>query len=296
MKKSTWIFILIAFGLSWLLAAIFFLAGGKYNSPGGLIIATAYMFCPLIAALVVQKFYLKEKIATPLGMKFNFNFWWAIGWLGIPVIMFIVLGFSLFHPGIRFSVSMEGMIDRFSDAMDPQKLELMKAQVINSPGLVILQSLVSAIIAGATINAIAGFGEEAGWRGFLQKELIEFGFWPSSLLIGVIWGFWHAPLILAGHNFPDHPVAGVFMMTVAGTLLGPLVSYIRLRAKSVFAASVMHGTINASYGFTIMFTVGGNDLTTGLFGLPGLFTMLVLNLIIFVGDKEIRQLKEINDQ
>ena len=29
---------------------------------------------------------------------------------------------------------------------------------------------------------------------------------------GVIWGFWHAPLILNGHNYPQHPVVGVFMM------------------------------------------------------------------------------------
>ena len=295
MRRSFWLFLIIAYGLSWLLAGIFFLAGGTYNSTAGIIMATAYMFSPLIAAIIVQKFFLKEEVASPLGMKFNFNFWWAIGWLGIPILMFIVLGFSLFHPAIKFSLEMEGMFQRFKDTMDPQQLELMRAQVENSPGRVILQSLFSGLIAGATINALAGFGEEAGWRGFLQKELIKYGFWPSSLLIGIIWGFWHAPLILAGHNFPDNPVAGVFMMTVAGTLLGPIVSYIRIKGKSVFAASVMHGTINATYGFTIMFTVGGNDLTTGLFGLPGMFTLLILNLIIYFADTDIRKLKSLRD-
>jgi hypothetical protein len=37
------------------------------------------------------------------------------------------------------------------------------------------------LIAGATINAVAGFGEELGWRGFLYRELSFLGFWKSSL-------------------------------------------------------------------------------------------------------------------
>ena len=47
--------------------------------------------------------------------------------------------------------------------------------------------LVLALIAGPTINAIAGFGEELGWRGFLQKEFSYMGFWKSSAVIGVIY-------------------------------------------------------------------------------------------------------------
>ena len=53
----------------------------------------------------------------------------------------------------------------------------------------------------------------------LQRELAELGLWKSSWVIGVIWGFWHAPLILQGHNYPQHPWAGVFMMTV---MTGPV--------------------------------------------------------------------------
>ena len=45
------------------------------------------------------------------------------------------------------------------------------------------------LIAGVTVNAVAGFGEELGWRGFLQKELAFLGFWRSSLLIGFGLGF-----------------------------------------------------------------------------------------------------------
>ncbi len=44
--------------------------------------------------------------------------------------------------------------------------------------------------------------EEFGWRGYLQPHLQRiFGVLPASIIIGVIWGLWHLPLIFAyGHN------------------------------------------------------------------------------------------------
>ena len=36
----------------------------------------------------------------------------------------------------------------------------------------------------------------------------------NLLIFGLIWGIWHAPFIFQGHNYPQYPVAGVFMMTI----------------------------------------------------------------------------------
>ncbi len=44
-------------------------------------------------------------------------------------------------------------------------------------------AVIQGLVGGVTINAIAGFGEELGWRGLLSKELHPAGFWRSSLLI-----------------------------------------------------------------------------------------------------------------
>jgi len=126
-----------------------------------------------------------------------------------------------------------------------------------------------------------------GWRGLLLRELGRMGFWRASALIGLIWGIWHAPLILQGHNYPQHPVEGVFMMIIFCLLLSPIFSYIRIKSGSVIAAAILHGTLNATGGLSIMI-VNGNDLVTGVTGASGFIILSILNLLIFVLDHSVR--------
>src|SRR5262249_56407941 len=139
-------------------------------------------------------------------------------------------------------------------------------------------TLLEGLVTGITIGALAGFGEEVGWRGLLQRELGALGFWKASAIIGLVWGFWHAPLIVQGFNYPEHPWAGVFLMTVLALLLAPLFSYICLKADSVVAAAIFHGTINALAPLGTMGLEGGNDLLVGVTGLAGFFVLLAANI------------------
>ena len=136
-------------------------------------------------------------------------------------------------------------------------------------------------MAGPTINAVAAFGEELGWRGLLLKELKTIGFWRSSLVIGFLWGLWHLPVIVNGYNYPGHPVAGPIMMTLVTILLSPLIGYVRLRAESVFAAAVFHGTFNAA-ATLVLFLSGGNVLLVGMTGLAGMLTLLLANAALWL--------------
>ena len=46
---------------------------------------------------------------------------------------------------------------------------------------------------------LAGALEELGWRGFLQPRLQRrFSALPASVGVGIVWGLWHVPMILAG--------------------------------------------------------------------------------------------------
>jgi membrane protease YdiL (CAAX protease family) len=146
-------------------------------------------------------------------------------------------------------------------------------------------TLLQGLLVGITINALVGFGEELGWRGFLQRELSGLGLWKASAIIGVAWGFWHAPLIVQGFNYPNHPWIGVFLMTVGTLLQAPLLGSICLKADSVVAAAIFHGTSNRMSVLATMGLEGGNDLLVGDCGLAGFLVLLVANLGLVVFDR-----------
>src|SRR5699024_9575008 len=134
------------------------------------------------------------------------------------------------------------------------------------------------LLGGITINAIFAFGEEVGWRGFLLQEFRSLGFWKASLLIGLIWGIWHAPLIIfAGHNYPRTPIVGIVMMTLFCILLCPGLALITVHSRSISAAAFFHGMINSSASLGIMIVAGGNsELLNGISGLAGFIILLAL--------------------
>jgi membrane protease YdiL (CAAX protease family) len=284
LKKAA-LFITLTFSVNWLMAALFFALGGRWGNPVTLVFGAAYMFVPMVMAVVVQKIICKEPLKQPLGISFKLNIWFLVAWLLPPVIALASLGISLLLPGTEYSPSMEGMLERFKSLLTPEQLLQMENQVNLLPAPPIWVGLLLGLIAGVTINAVAGFGEELGWRGFLQKEFAYMGFWKSSATIGVIWGIWHAPLILQGHNYPQHRVIGVAMMTLLALLLAPIFSYIRLKANSVIAAAVLHGTFNATYGLSIVFVKGGSELTVGATGLAGFIVLACVNIGLLVYDR-----------
>ena len=145
----------------------------------------------------------------------------------------------------------------------------------------------SGLLAGITINALAAFGEEFGWRNYLVGALREVKFWKAALFIGVVWGIWHFPLILMGHNYPNEPQWGVLMMVGMCILLGIIELYFVLKAKSMVVAAVFHGTINALAGTVIYFTLGGNDFLNGLPGLSGFIAMALTIVCLWIYDKYI---------
>ena len=47
----------------------------------------------------------------------------------------------------------------------------------------------------AAVILVNGFGEEAGWRGFLTERLLpKHGRWRTTLWVALLWALWHLPL------------------------------------------------------------------------------------------------------
>jgi len=280
-SSSARIFTLLIFIVSYSFVLFYFLLGGQWQMPGALIVAITYMFLPLLVSAALIRFVYHEHLQPALRISFQFNRWWLVAWAVPPVYALLTFLVSLMIPGVSFAPGMEGMFERYASSLTGEQLVAMQQQLAAAPWMPVVLGLLGGLLAGITVNAIAAFGEEAGWRGFLLKSLLPLGFWRASLIIGTIWGLWHAPLILLGHNYPEHPVIGVFMMTLWTILLTPLLNYITLRAKSVLAAAIFHGTLNGTLGLSILYVKGGNDLLVGGTGLAGMLALVILNVALW---------------
>ena len=249
------------------------LAVNPANQILALVLSACAMLLPLLAVIITQLVF-KEPVLKGLDMSFNFNRWWVIGWLLMPVLAMAVLGMTLLMPGAKWAPDSE-MMQTALQSM-PEGFGIW--------GLIGI-TMVSGLFSGISINAIFAFGEEIGWRGYLMKLLKGRKFLLAVLLIGVIWGFWHAPLILNGHNYPQHPVEGVFMMVLFCLLLTPMLMYFRIKGGSVIVPAIMHGTFNAVVGITNLVVTPYNDLLYGGPGLAGMIVLLLVNVGLFLYDR-----------
>lgn len=280
------LFIGLSFLFSWLTLLGFLILGGTWNSTSAYPVAVLYMFGPALAAVTTQRVY-GDRVREPLMISFRLNRWFLVAWFLPIFIALVTLGAGILLPGVSYAPDMAGLISRYEEIFTADQVDLMREQLEAYPVSPLLLMLGQAVAAAVTINAAVAFGEELGWRGLMLRELRFMSFWRSSVLIGLTWGVWHAPIILQGHNYPDNPVPGVFMMIAASVLLSPLFTYVTLRARSVIAASVMHGAFNASGGLAVAFAVGGSDLTVGVTGLTGLAVLLVANLLMYLYDRHL---------
>jgi CAAX protease family protein len=113
---------------------------------------------------------------------------------------------------------------------------------------------VQSVLLAPLLAIVITFGEEYGWRGYLQTELFKLGRRRGVLLLGVIWSVWHWPIILMGYNYPGHPLLGVLLMTLYTTGLAVVLGYAVLRSGSVLLSSYLHGLNNQVLAY--LFAIG----------------------------------------
>ena len=239
----------------------------------GALLSSVAMLLPMLAVIITQVLN-KEPVFKNLDINFKVNKWWVIGWILMPVVALAVLGITLMMPGAKWSP-------------DSELMQLTMQSMPEGIGIwgVVAITLVSGLFAGVTINALFAFGEEIGWRGYLLKIFKGKSFMATALLTGIIWGLWHAPLILNGHNYPQHPVAGVFMMVGMCVALTPMLMYFRMKSGSVIVPAIMHGTFNGVVGLSMVLVTPANDLLYGGPGLAGIITFLIVDLSLYIYDR-----------
>jgi uncharacterized protein len=137
------------------------------------------------------------------------------------------------------------------------------------------------VVIGPFLGLIISFGEEYGWRGFLQTELNKIGRVRGTFLLGVIWGVWHWPVIWMGYNYPDQPVLGSLFMVAYCVILAYFLAYAVFKSKGVWTAAYLHALNNQTLSFFMMAVVTPiNKLYSFGMGLPALLLGAIVVLML----------------
>jgi len=302
-KSRIIIFLAFAFGISWATALVIYLTGGledgiSLNIAGAQLplafplLSTFYMFGPAIANVLTRVFTKEGKEGLRLRTKFKQGRWafFLAAWFLPPLLILAGAGlfFALFPA--YFDVKL--------NTLQEQLKSLGPLSEINPWVIVALQTL-QAMLLAPVLNALPTFGEEFGWRGYLQTKLMPLGGRKATMLVGVIWGIWHWPLILMGYNYGlayfGAPFLGPLAMVWFTLSLSVIFAWLTIKAGSVWPAVIAHGAVNGIAGIGMLFTKGNPDpllgpTPVGLIGGLGL-TLTAILLLLIPGAFEPKQAK-----
>lgn len=268
-RKGVIAYLLIAFGMAWVLWEAVIRLGLPVSSPFFQLAALPGAFAPAIATFVVRKWITREGFADA-GLGLDVRKWpyFIVGWL-LPLL---VVGW------IAIAAALLGLgAPDFSLARGIKYISMstgVPAHVPSHPWLLLCVLPVSAIFATPLL-----FGEEFGWRGYLQLRL--FPDWPvlSAVVTGVIWGVWHYPLLLRGYNFPDHRLAGIMVFTVSTVFISIIFGWLFQKTGSIWASSLAHSATNVIGGqlTVLLFGGGASFVLVAYVGILGLVPLGALS-------------------
>ena len=129
---------------------------------------------------------------------------------------------------------------------------------------------------------IISLGEEFGWRGYALPRLqLHFNALQSSLILGLLWGFWHFPAYLVGTGTPMDMPFYVFMLWVIPATI--LITWVYNNTGSIVAALAMHTAANFAFSFFSLIPeqIANRELTTFWVFLGVLWTVTIAVVVLF---------------
>src|SRR5215203_6278177 len=227
--KDIILFVVLAYGLAWAWSGFFLLPYlgdllTRSTTPTDMVerlgpaATLGTMLTPMIAALIMRIFVSKEGLKGSLGLLRSSKYYLA----------------ALVAPAVFVTA-----------------VVLITTQAVIIPGGATLGEFrwseatwfVYLMLMGSALPVtLFTFGEEYGWRGYLLPRLLPLGEIKATLLLGVIWGVWHVPLILAGLNYPGvNPWLAVLVFTFVTVALSFTYTWFYVASSgSVLVAAVFH--------------------------------------------------------
>ena len=244
MKAIFW-FLAISFLPAWITWEIAIASGVDVLSWQMQLFLVPGAFCPALATFVVRKWITREGF-DDLTLRFGSNRWffYVLAWL-LPLIVvagMTALGMALGLGTPDFSLAQ-------AIAAEPVGRDLSMMQGLGP--LIVPQVLLVALITTPVL-----FGEEFGWRGFLQRRIFPGAPALAALVTGLIWAVWHYPVILRGYNYPDHPLLGAALFTVFTVIMSYILGWFYRRSGSIWCASLAHAATNVVGALSLLWLAG----------------------------------------
>lgn len=262
MKGVLW-FIAISFGVAWVNWELAIRAGISVTSGQFQLFALPGAFAPAIAAIVVRKWITAEGFADA-GLRPNLRHWpyylfaWTLPLGVVAVILVEAAVFGIGRPDFTLAGAAEFGVAGHSIG-----------NLAKLGWLIVPQLMLTAIVATPVL-----WGEEFGWRGYLQPRLLGGRPVAAAVVTGLIWGVWHYPVTLRGYDFPDHPVLGSGLLTILAVLLAYIFGWLRERSGSIWASSLAHAATNSVGQLGLLWLAGSAGPSwvsySGVLGIPPL--------------------------
>lgn len=105
------------------------------------------------------------------------------------------------------------------------------------------------ILATTPLMAFNTIGEEFGWRGYMNQKMEPLLGTTGTIIVGgIIWGLWHAVLTVEGHNFgtdyEGYPYVGIICMCISCTFIGIFLMWLTKKTNSIYPAAIFHAMNN----------------------------------------------------
>lgn len=220
---------------------------------------------------------------------------WLLGGLGPPIAAVVITGLTDGSSGVRqllgrlvawrvrlrwygVALLMPGIVIGLGVAFDALVLD------VQTPMPTARQLLL--FVGVLAYTAIIGGGlEEIGWRGFALPRLqASFSALTASLVIGVVWMIWHAPLFLvSGAIQTELPL---IPYVVQGIALAVLFTWLYNSTRgSILLVVLFHGAFNAWLSSVWLLRDGVNPTTLWL--IAGMFGVLAIVVVLVNGGENL---------
>lgn len=260
--RSVGVFALLAYALSWGTWIGLGAAGVPF-----LIRAAAGMFGPMVAAVLTRRL-LREGFSDmglrPLPGHRPYR-WYLLAWGAIPLLLAagLLLGLTV---GFEHWSLLANLRHEVSLIVPSREMRLLPPTPVLA-GILAGAALTTTTLEGCILTA----GEELGWRGHLLVRLAPLGEARAAIAVGVVWGLWHAPLIvLDGYEYPGHLWFGPFLFCLFTVPLSVILAWLRFRSGSVWPGALAHSALNAQALLVVLALSGASSLVAPPVGLVGI--------------------------